>query len=112
MGIRNFIKRLERGARGNMESFVLEDGSTYYFNPKGGELFLHTSACLRADHAGRKRPDPPPTLIALTKARDRRAAVEQVASSGLFPYSKEAIVERGELVHRSMVAPPREDISE
>lgn len=112
MGIRNFIKRLERGARGNSESFILEDGSRHYFDPGSGELFLHTSACLRADHAGRERPEPPTTLLALCKARDRRAAVEQVASSGLFPYSKEAIVELGELVDRSMVAPPREDLSE
>jgi|SRR5215212_1376613 hypothetical protein len=104
MGLKGFIKRLERGARGNHESFVLMDGSTYYFSPGSGELFLHTAECIRADYAGRRRPDPPPTLLALCKARDRRAAAEKVATSGMFPYDLEALVERGELVPRTMVA--------
>jgi hypothetical protein len=114
---RGWIKRLERGARGNLESFVLEDGSTYYFNPKGGELFIHATRCLRADHAGTPRPAPPATLLALCQARDRATAVEKASVHGLFPYSLEVLVERGELVPRSMVAgrelgEPLSDLSE
>jgi len=104
MRIRGLIKRLERGARGDMESFILEDGSRYYFNAKGGELYLHATACLRADYVGLRRPEPPPTLLALCKARDRAAAADKVATSRMFPYDREALVERGELVARSMVA--------
>jgi hypothetical protein len=32
MGLRGKLRRLERGARENLASFVLEDGSRYYFN--------------------------------------------------------------------------------
>ncbi len=40
MGLRSWVKRLERGARGDLESFVLEDGGRYYYNPTSGERFL------------------------------------------------------------------------
>ena len=98
------LRRLEHKLRGNLESFVLEDGSTFYFSPGSGELYLHTAACLRADYAGRPRPEPPATFQALTRARDRRAAADKVATTGLFPYDRQAIVERGVLEARSMVA--------
>ena len=111
MGIKGFIKRLERGARGNMESFVLEDGSTYYFNPKGGELYLHAAACIRAGHEGKPYPEPPAALLALCVARDRAAAAEKVATRGMFPYDREALVERGKLVPAEWITPV-EDLSE
>jgi hypothetical protein len=43
MGLRGWIKRLERGARGELESFELLDGSTYYYDrlETYKELFLH-----------------------------------------------------------------------
>ena len=111
MGLKDRLKRLARGP-GGLASFVLTDGNRYYFDPKSGELFLHAAACLRADFAGRGRPAPPATLLALCKARDRAAAIEKIATRGLFPYEVEAIVERGVLVERSMVARSREDFSE
>jgi hypothetical protein len=104
MALKTLLKRLEHKLHGDLASFVLEDGTTHYFNPKSGQLFLHAAACARADHARTPRPEPPATLQALTKARDRRAAADKVATSGLFPYDREALVERGELVPRSMVA--------
>ena len=104
MALKTLLGRLEHKLRGNLESFVLEDGSTHYFNPKGGELYLHASACIRADHGGRPRPEPPATLVALCKARDRRSAAEKVATAGLFPYNREALIERGVLEPRSVVA--------
>jgi hypothetical protein len=94
MGLRGKLRRLERGARGNLESFVLEDGSRYYFNPTSAECFLHACACVRAEHDGEPFPEPPQTIKALTRARDRGAALAQVAG-GTFPYDKQALVERG-----------------
>ena len=112
MALRNLLKRLEHKLRGDLESFVLMNGSTHYFNPGSGKLFLHAAACIRADHARVPRPEPPATLVALCRARDRAAAVEKVATTGMFPYDRVALVERGELVPRSMVAPPGEDLPE
>ena len=63
--------------------------------------------CLRAQGEGKSTfPEPPDTIKALTRARDRRAALEQVAGGtfDVFPYDKQVLVERGELVPRSMVA--------
>ncbi len=46
--MRSWIRRLERNASEDLASFVLEDGSRYYFNPTSGECFLHSMDCLRA----------------------------------------------------------------
>ena len=120
MGLRGWIKKLERGARGNLESFILIDGSRHYFDPQSGECFLHAMECLRFQHKGGEAfPEPPETIKALTRARDRAGALEQVAGGTFdaFPYDKQVLVERGELVPRSMVAgrelgEPLEDLSE
>ena len=106
------LKRLEHKLRGDLASFELADGGAFYFNPGSGELFLHAAACIRADRAGRKRPDPPALLLALCKARDRRAAADKVATGRMFPYDRAALINDGRLVARSMVASPREDLSE
>jgi hypothetical protein len=116
MPLRGWIKRLEHSARGDLASFVLEDGSRYYFDPASGERFLHSIDCLRAQAEARRFPEPPDTIKALSRARDRRAALEQVAGD-LFPYDERALVERGELEPRWMVAgrelgEPIEDLSE
>ena len=67
--------------------------------------------CLRAQHDCEPFPEPPETLkaiaTAIARARDRRSALDQLyagGSFGLFPYDPEALVERGELVPRSLVA--------
>ena len=106
MGLRGWIKRLERDARGDLASFVLEDGSRYYYNPESGEWFLHACDCLRAQGDCEPFPEPPETIIALTRARNRAAALEATCGGGfgLFPYEREALLDRGELVPRSLVA--------
>jgi hypothetical protein len=104
MALKTLLKRLEHKLRGDYESFVLEDGTTHYFNPKGGELYLHAASCIRAAYEGKPYSEPPATLLALCRARDRFSAVEKVATGGMFPYDREALVERGELVPRFMVA--------
>jgi hypothetical protein len=107
MGVRGRLKRLERGSREDLASFVLEDGSRHYYDPQSGECFLHSMDCLRAQGDGVPFPEPPETVKAIARAKDRRAALDQLYSGGsfgLFPYEPEALVERGELVPRSLVA--------
>jgi hypothetical protein len=106
VGIRGKLKRLERDARGSLESFRLEDGSRFYFDPMGVELFLHSMDCLRAQGTGEPFPEPPEVVKAIARAKNREVAYHQVrsgASWDLFPYDVEALVERGEIVPRSLV---------
>ncbi len=113
MGLGGKLRRLERGAREDLASFILEDGSRYYFNPESGECFLHACACIRAGYEGEPYPEPPQTIKALTRARNRTAALEATCGGGfdLFPYEREALVERGELVPALWIH-PIEDMSE
>ncbi len=109
MGLRGRIKRLEHAAREDLASFELEDGSRHYYDRVSPDRFLHSMECLRAQGEGETSfPEPPETLRALLRAKDRAAALAQVYGSGsffdIFPYEPEALVERGELVPRSMVA--------
>jgi hypothetical protein len=105
MGLRQWIKRLEHSASGELESFELRDGSRHYYDAAGGECFLHAMRCVRAESEGKPYPKPPQTIQALTSvaARDRGAALEHLATD-TFPYDRQAFIERGELVERSMVA--------
>lgn len=107
MGLRDKMRRLENALRGSLESFELEDGSRHYYDPVSPDRFLHSMNCLRAQGDGENTfPEPPETVRAITRAKDRSAALAQVYGSGsfdIFPYDTEALVERGELVPRSMV---------
>ncbi len=107
MGLRGKVRALERMARGQVESFELEDGSRHYYDPSSAERFLHSLECLRAQGEGKTSfPEPPETVRALLRAKDRAAALKQVYGNGSFtliPYDTEALVLRGELVPRSMV---------
>ena len=106
MGLRDKLKRLERESRAHLDSFELEDGSLFYYDPAGPEVFLHSVGCLSAQGDGLDFPEPPVTLKAVARARHREAALNQVlggASFVLFPYQHEALVESGELVPRSLV---------
>jgi hypothetical protein len=101
------LNALKRDARENLDSFILEDGSRFYFDPTSPVLFLHTVGCLSAQGDGVDFPEPPATLKAVARARHREAALSQVlggASFGIFPYDVDALYERGELVPRSLVA--------
>ncbi len=107
MGFRDKLRRFEQAARGHLESFELEDGSRYWYDPVSPDRFLHSMECQRAQGDGATTfPKPPETMRALLRAKDRAVALEQVYGSGsfdIFPYDTEALVERGELVPRSMV---------
>ena len=107
MGLKDQLRGLKRDLRDNLESFPLEDGTRYWFDPSSPELFLHTVGCLSAQGDGLPFPEPPATLRALARARHREAALNQVlggASFVLFPYERQALAERGELVPRSLIS--------
>jgi hypothetical protein len=105
MGLRTWLRRLERGARGGLESFVLEDGSLYYYDPTSPKLFLHWYACLTADNP-RDWPEPPEVCKKLTEARDPVSAGEQFISSAgnFFPYDPEILITERILEPVSLVA--------
>ncbi len=107
MGLRGWVRRLEHVARGNLEIFVLEDGTRHYYDPESGEVFLHGFDCIRAGYEGESFPEPPATIKALTRARNRAAALDTTYGGGvgLFPYEREALVERGESVPVSWIHP-------
>jgi hypothetical protein len=107
MGIRDRLRKLEQEAEGEITTLV-----------QGAELFLHFCEYLRT-HNQPQRPEPPEVLQALTRAKERARALEEVGGWDwdIFPYDKQALVERGELVPRSLVVgrelgEPLPDLSE
>jgi hypothetical protein len=119
VGFRDKMRHLENAARDNLASFELVDGSCFYYELASPELFLHICDGL-TNHDKPKRPKPPEMVEALARAKDRRAAFSQIGEGGdmgLFPYEVEALVERGEIVARSLVVgyelgEPLPDLSE
>ena len=99
MGLRGWLKRLERGTREDMASFVLMDGSRYYYDPASPELFMHWYDCLVAGNPERW-PEPPELLRKLTEARDPAAAGAQLISNTgrFFPYDPEVLATERRLV--------------
>ena len=120
MGLKDKMRRLEDVLSDQLESFELEDGSRFYFDPTSGERFLHSMSCLRTQGEGKTTfPEPPPVVKAIVRARDRAAAFEKVYSGDftVTPYDTEVLIERGEFVPVSMVVgrelgEPAEDLSE
>jgi hypothetical protein len=122
VGIRDKLRRLQRAAQGHLEYIELEDGTRYWYEPQevGIELFKHTTNSLKADYKGEKRPEAPQILKAISQAKDRRTALEAVFEEpwkAFIAFDLSVLIERGELVPRSMVAgkqygEPLEDLSE
>jgi|SRR5829696_6976233 hypothetical protein len=112
--LRGRIKKAEREARGDLDSFLLLDGSRFWFDATEAceELFLH------AYHLGLGRVEEPPELYRmLTRAQDPVAVLERlkpgsaqafVDPSSLYDY--DALVHERRLV--PIVAPEPEDLSE
>ena len=106
MALRDQLRNLKRAMRGDLDSFVLEDGSRYYYDPLSGEMFLHCLDCLQAQGEGKPFPEPPETIKALTRARNRKDAYHQVRGDAyfdMFPYEVEDLIQRPELLPRSLV---------
>src|SRR5919199_1623203 len=107
--IRNLLRRLEKSAEGSADYFELADGSRHWFDPGqvGMDIFMHGSESIRAGFRDEGRPEPPEILRALTRAKDRRAAVEKLYPKGSTPfmvYDVDTLVEGGKLVPRSILA--------
>jgi hypothetical protein len=73
--MRSWIRRLERDARGHLESFELLDGSTYYYDglETYKELFLHAYDVQLGD--AHKWPEPPEIYRKMCEARDLEAVL-------------------------------------
>jgi hypothetical protein len=118
VGLRGWLKRLERGARENLESFELLDGSTYYFDrlETSKELFLHAYDLQLG--RGEKWAEPPEVYRKICEARDPAAAIERLkheSPQGAFVdpaalYDTDALVRERRLVPICMEPP--EDLSE
>src|SRR5215204_910494 len=75
--MRSWIRRLERDARGHLESFELLDGSTYYYDglETYKELFLHAYDVHIGD--AHKWPEPPEVYRKMCEARDVAAVLKR-----------------------------------
>jgi hypothetical protein len=106
MGIRDQLRRLKHEMRGNMDFFILEDGTRYYFDPTSTDLILHVFDCCHAQAEGVPFPEPPEIIKAIARAKDRRSALQQAVGSGtfgLFPYETEDLIQQGRITPRSLV---------
>jgi hypothetical protein len=116
--MRSWIRRLERDARGHLESFELLDGSTYYYDrlETYKELFLHAYDVLLGD--AHKWPEPPEIYRKMCEAKDPAAVLEQFKPEDperafvnvAELYDKDALVRERRLV--PLNHEPVEDLSE
>ena len=107
MSTRGRLRRLEKALKANLGAIPQADGTTFYYDPAEAfeSTFLFFSDSLRADYHREPRPAPPPLLKAVADAKDRREALSRVmGGSSFLPIDREALVERGEFVPRSLVA--------
>src|SRR5918997_4651733 len=105
MGVKDRLRRLQKAARGKLDHIELADGSRYWFDRQ--EVFWVTfrffTASMRADWKREPRPDPPAVLRAVADARNREQALSRVmGGSSFLALDEEALVERGEVVHRPL----------
>ncbi len=106
--LRARLEKLQKAARGQLDSFELADGTRYWFSPEQGtrDLFEYWTQSLRAVHHQTPRPEPPEILHAVSRARDREQALRAVEPEGIswLPLDREALVRDGALRERPLVA--------
>jgi hypothetical protein len=117
--MRSWIRRLERDARGHLESFELLDGSTYYYDGMKTykELFMHAYDVQLGD--AHKWPEPPEVYRKMCEAKDPAAVLERFRPedperafvNGAELFDTDALVNQRRLVLLLTVEPP-EDLSE
>jgi hypothetical protein len=118
MGLRGKLRRLERDAREELESFELLDGSTYYYDrlETYKELFLHAYDVQLGD--ADKWPEPPEVYRKMCEAKDPAAVLERFIpddpqrafANPAELYDTDAVVNERRLVPISYEPP--EDLSE
>jgi hypothetical protein len=116
--MRSWIRRLERDARGHLESFELLDGSTYYYDrvETYKELFMHAYDVQLGE--AEKWTEPPEVYRKMCEARDVAAVLERFMpenpqSAFVDPdalFDTDALVDERRLVPISYEPP--EDLSE
>jgi len=107
MALRDRLRRLEKTMRGQLAYFELADGGRFYFDrdEKAKATFLYFAKSMDADYHRVPRPEPPEVLRAVGDAKDRREALFRVMGDArLLPIDREALIERGEFVPRSLLA--------
>jgi len=107
--LKSRLRQIEKAAHGHLGCIELEDGSRHYYDPEQAaiEFFGYLIDCLHAQYEGRKRKDPPEIIYAVAEAKNRQAAFLQLRPGGraaLFPLEVDALIQRGAIVHRSLVA--------
>jgi hypothetical protein len=110
--MKNKLRRLERAARGNLESFELRDSSHCWYEPMetAKELFLHSVDCLRANSL-EDWPEVPEFSVKVCEAKDPATVLERLVPSGReawfieLPYDREVLISerRLEPVHHGPV---------
>jgi hypothetical protein len=118
MGLRGWIKRLERGASEDLASFELLDGSTYYYDrlETYKELFLYAYDVQLGE--ADKWPEPPEIFRKLCEAKDPAVVLEQLRPEdpGRAFVNPAELFDTDALVYERRLVPlavePVEDLSE
>lgn len=81
MGLRTALRRAEKAAEGQLETFIMTDGRMYAFDPQeaGAALFVHACASLRAPYVDGPPPEEPEILAAIRRARDPDAVIARLS---------------------------------
>jgi hypothetical protein len=112
MGLKGWMRRIERAAQGEVESFELLDGSRYYYDAMEvyKAVFLHGIDCLTAESV-EDWPEPPEVYLRLCEARDLETVLERLTSAPIveFPYDPEILISERYLV--PVEHEPVEDLS-
>jgi hypothetical protein len=118
VGLRGWLKRLQKAADGTLGSFELVDGSSHFYDPQKvlEELFLFGMDCARADSL-EDWPEPPPEVYQkLTEAKDPAGVLERFVPSDKATWFIELPYDREALIHERRLVPvehePLEDLSE
>jgi hypothetical protein len=117
VSLRGWVKRIERAAKDELESFELLDGSRYYYDPieAAKELFLFGIDCYKSDSIS-EWPEPPDIYARVCEARDQADVLEQVVPSDKaawfidLPYDRNVLSSERRLEPASIE--PVEDLSE
>ncbi len=111
MGLKDKLKALQKRFEGGLDSFELESGERFYFDP--GHAFDVTfsffAESLRAHYLQKPRPAVPEILVAGSKAKDRRRALDKVLQGSTFlPVDADELVLHGRFRPRTFAtsSPP------
>jgi len=76
MLLRSRLRRIERGLRGELNSFPLRDGSTYFYEPEqvDSDLFVFSYQV----RCGEPPEEPPEILRKVAEAKDPRGALAKL----------------------------------